>query len=85
MGLMAEIKICTWNTRGFNSSSKIKMVNKFASRNNISIFVALETKIAKDKEDGLAMSLIRDWRFSTNSTGDKKKKGEFGWLGKKVY
>lgn len=64
---MDDIKICAWNVRGCNASSKIKMVNKFTRHNNISIFSILESKILQNKENLVAVSLLPNWRYTTNS------------------
>ncbi|XP_020263344.1 uncharacterized protein LOC109839326 [Asparagus officinalis] len=58
--------IAIWNIRGFNKSSKHKIVRQFIQDYNLSLLGLLETKIPGSKLQSLTMKITKDWKWICN-------------------
>ncbi|XP_020264066.1 uncharacterized protein LOC109839998 [Asparagus officinalis] len=58
-----------WNIRGFNKSSKHRIVKQLIQDYNISFLALLETKLPESKMQMLARKITKDWKWISNAQG----------------
>ncbi|XP_020245216.1 uncharacterized protein LOC109823347 [Asparagus officinalis] len=58
--------LAIWNIRGFNKSSKHKIVKQFIQEYDISLIGLLETKLHENKLKRIVMQITKDWKWTSN-------------------